>query len=67
MHNTPKKSIFPLGAWVTPLGSDLVHSIDVHSPLRCHRCKAYVNPYFQFDGSRKIATCNICGMKFQID
>lgn len=42
-------------------------AVNVHSPLRCHRCKAYVNPYFQFDGSRKVATCNICGMKFQID
>lgn len=42
-------------------------AVNVQSPLRCHRCKAYVNPYFQFDGSRKLATCNICGMKFQVD
>jgi len=21
IHNTPKKSIFPLGAWITPFGS----------------------------------------------
>jgi protein transport protein SEC24 len=67
VHNVPKKSIFPLGAWITPFGADNVPSVNVHSPLRCHRCKAYVNPYFQFDGSRKMATCNICGMKFQID
>jgi len=66
LYNVPKKSIYPVGAWITPFGSDEVHVIDVNSPLRCHRCKAYINPYFKFDGSRRFVVCNICGMKFQI-
>lgn len=41
--------------------------VDVRSPLRCARCKAYVNPYFQFDGARRAVTCNLCGLRFNID
>ena len=26
-----------------------------------------MNPYFQFDGSRRSATCNLCGLRFGID
>ena len=44
-----------------------MHVIDVTAPLRCARCKAYVNPFFQFDGSRQSATCNLCGLRFSID
>ena len=63
----PKKSSFPLGAWITPFGSDKVHKVRVNSPLRCTRCKAYVNGYFRFDGSKTNAQCNICGINFAID
>ena len=63
----PKKSNFSLGVWITPFGSQNVHKIRVNSPLRCSRCKAYVNGYFRFDGTKTSATCNICGINFQID
>lgn len=34
-------------------------------PVRCERCKAYVNPFMQFiEGGRKF-TCNLC--KFTTD
>lgn len=39
----------------------------VKFPLRCTRCKAYINPYFRFDGTKTSGTCNICGMTFAID
>jgi protein transport protein SEC24 len=30
-------------------------------PVRCHRCKAYINPWCLFiDAGRKF-TCNLCG------
>ena len=29
-------------------------------PLRCTRCKAYVNPGFQFTSDGRKATCNLC-------
>lgn len=62
-----RKSNFPLGVWVSPFGSDRVHKVHVNSPMRCTRCKAYVNGYFRFDGSKTSATCNICGINFGID
>lgn len=30
-------------------------------PLRCSRCKAYVNPYFEFGSGGKDCRCNFCG------
>ena len=29
-------------------------------PFRCSRCKAYVNPCFQFIHEGRKATCNLC-------
>jgi protein transport protein SEC24 len=29
-------------------------------PFRCHRCKAYVNPFMQFIEGGTKATCNLC-------
>ena len=26
-----------------------------------------MNPYFQFDGTRRAATCNLCGLRFNVD
>jgi protein transport protein SEC24 len=48
-----------------PFGVDspTVPSVTVKTPLRCVRCKAYVNPYFKFDGTGNI-TCNICGHRY---
>lgn len=37
------------------------------SPLRCSACKAYVNPYFTYDGTRRAATCNLCKIRFPIE
>jgi protein transport protein SEC24 len=35
-------------------------------PLRCGRCKAYVNPFFKFvDGGRSFV-CNLCDMKCDV-
>lgn len=67
LHNQPRKTSLPIGVWISPFASDQVNVVDVRSPLRCARCKAYVNPYFQFDGSRRAATCNLCGLRFNID
>ena len=67
MMGNPKKRYFPYGAWLTPFGSDKVHTLKVKSPLRCSRCKAYVNPHFRFDGTKSSAICNICGIKFPIE
>ena len=40
--------------------------MEVSAPLRCNRCKAYVNPYFQFDGTRRSVACNLCGLRFAV-
>ena len=63
----PKKRSFPLAAWLMPFGGDNVQKVQADTPLRCVRCKAYVNPYFRFDGTKTYAVCNICGMKFEIN
>ena len=67
MLGNPKKTQFPFGAWITPFGSEKVHTIRAKGPLRCSRCKAYANAYFRFDGTKTSAVCNICGITFQVD
>ena len=32
-------------------------------PLRCSKCMAYVNPFFQFVDQGNAFNCNLCGMK----
>ena len=66
MLGNPRKTSFPFGAWVNPLGSYNVQAVQVKSPLRCGRCKAYINPYFRFDGTKSSALCNICGINFAV-
>jgi hypothetical protein len=67
LHNLPRKNGLPIAVWITPFASDRVSVIEVKAPLRCSGCKAYVNPYFQFDGTRRAATCNLCGLRFPIE
>jgi protein transport protein SEC24 len=52
---------------VSPFASEQVRCVEVRSPLRCARCKAYVNPYFQFDGARRSVVCNLCGLRFAVE
>eukprot|EP00928_Gymnodinium_smaydae_P036760 TRINITY_DN25652_c0_g1_i1.p1 TRINITY_DN25652_c0_g1~~TRINITY_DN25652_c0_g1_i1.p1 ORF type:complete len:1025 (-),score=202.29 TRINITY_DN25652_c0_g1_i1:144-3218(-) len=35
-------------------------------PLRCTRCKAYANAYFQFHSQGRMATCNFCGQRMDL-
>mmetsp|Transcript_148803 Transcript_148803/g.477954 ORF Transcript_148803/g.477954 Transcript_148803/m.477954 type:complete len:1081 (+) Transcript_148803:146-3388(+) len=35
-------------------------------PLRCPRCKAYVNPHFTWVSQGKEANCNFCGHRFEV-
>jgi len=35
-------------------------------PLRCTRCKAYVNPFFQFVSLGSEAICNFCGQRLEV-
>ena len=62
-----KSAAFPLGLVVQPL-ADLdpreqpIQVVDFgdNGPIRCSRCKAYTNPFFNFtDGGRKFV-CNLC-------
>ena len=62
-----QKTNFPIALWITPFANDEIPVVPLNAPLRCNRCKAYVNPYFQFDGTRKVVTCNMCGLRFGIE
>jgi len=35
-------------------------------PLRCPRCKAYVNPHFTWVNQGKESNCNFCGHRFEV-
>ena len=35
-------------------------------PVRCARCQAYVNPYFQFTNGGRSFTCNLCQMSNEL-
>lgn len=66
LHTLPRKTSIPIAVWITPFANEQVNVVEVRSPLRCTRCKGYVNPYFQFDGTRRSVTCNLCGLRFNI-
>ncbi|KAL6046314.1 Protein transport protein Sec24C [Balamuthia mandrillaris] len=61
-------SCLPLGAVVQPLaepgpGEDPIPIVDFGSsgPIRCNRCKGYINPFVKFvDGGRQYV-CSLCG------
>lgn len=63
-----KHSCLPFVVMVNPLalpdpGDDPIEVCDFGEagPVRCARCKAYINPYMKFtDGGRKMQ-CNFCG------
>ncbi|KAI8824197.1 Sec23/Sec24 trunk domain-containing protein [Fimicolochytrium jonesii] len=63
----------PLGLVVQPLadlgpGEEPIEVVEMgeKGPVRCNRCKAYVNPYFQFiDGGRKFV-CNLCSFENEV-
>jgi protein transport protein SEC24 len=58
-----------IGAVIQPLaplaeGEEAVPVIDyVSGPVRCGRCMAYVNPFFQFTDGGNSFICSICQMK----
>jgi len=35
-------------------------------PLRCSRCKAYVNPFFQWGNHGREVVCNLCGHRKEV-
>lgn len=56
-----------IGAIIQPLadmapGEEAIRIVDYpEGPLRCDRCRGYVNPFFKFiDGGQKFI-CNLCG------
>ncbi|GIL50904.1 hypothetical protein Vafri_6870 [Volvox africanus] len=59
----------PLALVVSPLalpdpGDDLIQIVDVaeSGPVRCVRCKAYMNPWMRWTNSGRNFTCNFCGI-----
>ncbi|KAI9342470.1 Sec23/Sec24 trunk domain-containing protein [Zopfochytrium polystomum] len=66
-------SMLPLGAVIQPFADLAVteRPLDVvdfgeSGPVRCRRCKSYVNPYYQFiDGGRKFV-CNLCSADTEV-
>ncbi|KAJ3013003.1 COPII coat Sec23p-Sfb3p heterodimer component [Thoreauomyces humboldtii] len=63
----------PLGMIIQPLAElapdeEPIELVDMgeKGPIRCHRCKAYVNAYFHFiDGGRKFV-CNLCHFENEV-
>eukprot|EP00198_Chlamydomonas_reinhardtii_P000301 XP_001689636.1 COP-II coat subunit [Chlamydomonas reinhardtii] len=59
----------PLALVVSPLalpdpGDDPIQIVDVteSGPVRCGRCKAYMNPWMRWTASGRSFTCNFCGL-----
>ncbi|KAK1937525.1 putative Sec 24 protein transport protein [Babesia divergens] len=64
-----QKTHIPLGLIIRPMAP--LSEDDPEIPLvnrgsepitRCTRCRTYINPFVQFDGSRRYWTCNLCGV-----
>ncbi|KAJ1673824.1 COPII coat Sec23p-Sfb3p heterodimer component, partial [Spiromyces aspiralis] len=64
LQNTAK---IPIGLLVQPLarlepGEEPIQVVDFseEGPIRCARCKSYINPYYTFVNGGKSFVCNIC-------
>lgn len=64
------KSKLILGAIVQPFAQlqseDIPNAVPVvdfheHGPIRCNRCRAYINPFVQFIVAGRRFVCNFCG------
>ncbi|KAK1444160.1 SEC24-related protein [Babesia gibsoni] len=64
-----QKTQIPLGLVIRPMAP--LSEDDPEIPLvnygaeaicRCTRCRTYINPFVQFDSTRRYWTCNICGV-----
>lgn len=75
LHHVPcteelcRNSAMPLAVCVQPMAAPdpaddplLLVSFGEHGPLRCDRCKAYVNPYLRWIDNGRRYLCNFCGM-----
>ncbi|XP_028403896.1 protein transport protein Sec24C-like isoform X2 [Dendronephthya gigantea] len=68
-----KASGVPFAVSITPLAESLreenpLQLVDhgANGPVRCNRCKAYMNPFMQFiDGGRRFL-CNICSYSSEV-
>jgi len=73
MYNIPctndlqTTSHLPFGIIIQPLadpgpGEELVPVVDfgASGPLRCHRCRAYINPFVHFTNGGKQYVCKMC-------
>lgn len=70
--NTPEllnNCAMPLALVVSPLalpdpGDEPIQMVDVSDvgPVRCARCKAYMNPYMRWNNNGRNFTCNFCGL-----
>ncbi|KAJ3084473.1 COPII coat Sec23p-Sfb3p heterodimer component [Rhizoclosmatium hyalinum] len=66
-------SMLPMGAIIQPLADLAPDEMPVPvvdfgegGPLRCRRCRAYINPWFNFtEGGRKMI-CNLCGCDTEV-
>eukprot|EP00842_Homolaphlyctis_polyrhiza_P001198 jgi/Hompol1/2079/HPOL_003785-RA len=79
LYNVPtaedilKTSCLPFGVIIQPLADVDIYDTQVPladfgalGPVRCGRCKAYVNPFFQFvQGGRKFI-CNLCSFETEV-
>ncbi|SCW01234.1 LAFE_0D08086g1_1 [Lachancea fermentati] len=79
MYNIPKNeqlrsaTKLPMGAVLQPFTDstpnaivDLIDTSTTNGPLRCRRCKAYVNPAFSFTFDSN-AVCNFCQISTPLD
>lgn len=70
-HDLVRDTHLPFGLVVQPLAAlhpedepvPLARSTGLDGPVRCNRCKGYINPACRFtDGGRKFV-CNLCGFE----
>lgn len=68
-----KTCAIPFGVTIQPL-AELGHDEDPipvvdfggEGPVRCSRCQAYANPYFQFINGGRLFICNLCSFSNEV-
>ena len=66
--STYNKLTFPLCAIQTPFHYPFeIPCVTDLDPIRCTKCRCFVNPYWEWKANGEIAKCNICSTNIKID
>lgn len=65
--NAQQRLQLPLSAIIQPFQNLEIPQYTDVEPLRCKKCKAFMNPFWEFQKNGEVAKCNLCNTLNKVD